>query len=309
MKLVVFLCLFTMSISAQVTFEIIDTISVKYQKRNSNDTLYNFNPLHVSDIWQYEDDKGKIHETIIDRDTVVNSKTYFHKKDFLSGLFTWERIDTLTGVSYLLDVDDLDEDSNYDEELLLDSLDVPDQTRVACYRYCWKESPWDEMIPGETLVYYELIVVVFGDTVHAKSVQYTDRFVNQIIADKYGVLRTTYESPPYLITGAKIDGKEYGTIVSVFKNKDVIMEFTLGNNYPNPFNPTTTIEFSIPENGHVKLQVFNLLGELIELLVDNYKESGTHTVSFNGNDYSSGVYLYRLSFENYLITKKMLLLK
>ena len=86
-------------------------------------------------------------------------------------------------------------------------------------------------------------------------------------------------------------------------------EFTLYQNYPNPFNPSTTIKFALPVDSKVKINVYNTVGELIETLVDKEMESGYHEVNFDASRYSSGVYLYHLQSEQYISTKKMLLLK
>jgi hypothetical protein len=85
--------------------------------------------------------------------------------------------------------------------------------------------------------------------------------------------------------------------------------FSLSQNYPNPFNPTTTIDFTLNEAANVKLQVYNLRGQLIETLVDGYKNASTYNVVFDGANYASGTYIYRLSIGNASEVKKMVLLK
>jgi hypothetical protein len=88
-----------------------------------------------------------------------------------------------------------------------------------------------------------------------------------------------------------------------------VPSYTLSQNYPNPFNPTTQINFSIPHSGFVSLKVFNVLGEEIANVVNEYKPAGNYTVQFDGSDFSSGVYLFRLQAGNYSLTKKMTLIK
>ncbi|MFO7524520.1 MAG: T9SS type A sorting domain-containing protein, partial [Ignavibacteriaceae bacterium] len=87
------------------------------------------------------------------------------------------------------------------------------------------------------------------------------------------------------------------------------LTFSLSQNYPNPFNPTTKINFSIPESGLVQLKVYNLLGEVITILVNEEKQAGKHEVQFNASNLSSGIYLYTLRAGNYVDTYKMLLLR
>ncbi|GAB4367242.1 MAG: hypothetical protein Kow0042_07740 [Calditrichia bacterium] len=80
-------------------------------------------------------------------------------------------------------------------------------------------------------------------------------------------------------------------------------------NYPNPFNPVTNIPFSLPEASHVKLEIFNLLGERVTVLLYERKPAGEHNVIFDGSQLSSGVYLYRLRAGEFEQVRKMLLLK
>ncbi len=90
--------------------------------------------------------------------------------------------------------------------------------------------------------------------------------------------------------------------------------YALSQNYPNPFNPTTQIEFSLPSAGYVKLEVFNVLGQSVRRLVDQYLSAGVHRVTFDSRSDSyqplaSGVYLYRLSCDDFSESRKMILLK
>ena len=86
-------------------------------------------------------------------------------------------------------------------------------------------------------------------------------------------------------------------------------KFSLSQNYPNPFNPSTNINFDLPIDGKVSLKVFDISGREISTLVDEFKTAGYYTVSFTGNDISSGIYFYTLVSDNTAITKKMLLMK
>jgi hypothetical protein len=88
----------------------------------------------------------------------------------------------------------------------------------------------------------------------------------------------------------------------------------LGNNYPNPFNPTTTISYNIAKEGKVDLAIYNLKGQLVKTLVSAEQTAGLHDVTWNGEDntgrkVSSGLYLYKLSTSDFNSTKKMILLK
>jgi len=79
--------------------------------------------------------------------------------------------------------------------------------------------------------------------------------------------------------------------------------------YPNPFNPSTTIRFSIEEQGYVQLMVYDVLGREVRRLVDSVQDSGSHEVTFSSGDLPSGTYLYRLETPDGALTQRMLLLK
>ncbi len=86
-------------------------------------------------------------------------------------------------------------------------------------------------------------------------------------------------------------------------------EMELSQNYPNPFNPTTTIRYAVPETGDVTLEVFNVLGQRVAVLVNDVMQPGTHTVSFDASRLASGVYMYRLTSAGQVLTRKMTLVK
>ena len=80
-------------------------------------------------------------------------------------------------------------------------------------------------------------------------------------------------------------------------------------NYPNPFNPITTINYSVPKTSNVSLVVYDVIGREIKTLVNGEKLPGNYNVQFNGSDLSSGVYFYVMRAENFIDTKKFILLK
>ncbi len=86
-------------------------------------------------------------------------------------------------------------------------------------------------------------------------------------------------------------------------------KFELYQNYPNPFNPVTDIKFSIPEQGRVVLTIYNILGEKVAVLVNHVLNEGTYTIKFDGDKMASGIYIYRLQINNFIQSRKMVLLK
>lgn len=85
--------------------------------------------------------------------------------------------------------------------------------------------------------------------------------------------------------------------------------FTLKNNFPNPFNPSTTIEYEVTNAGMITLTVYNLLGQKVAVLQNGYQQAGVYKVRFDGAGLTSGVYLYELAAGNVKVTKKMILNK
>ncbi len=92
-------------------------------------------------------------------------------------------------------------------------------------------------------------------------------------------------------------------------SEQVPAHFTLSQNYPNPFNPSTKIKFDIPKSDFVSLKIFDALGREVAILVNEQLNSGTYEAEFNGADYPSGVYFYRLKGGDFAETKKSVLVK
>ncbi|MBK6915048.1 MAG: T9SS type A sorting domain-containing protein [Ignavibacteriales bacterium] len=88
-----------------------------------------------------------------------------------------------------------------------------------------------------------------------------------------------------------------------------VLKYFLSDNYPNPFNPNTSISYSIPENAFVTLKIYDVLGNEVVVLINEQKESGNYQIDFNASELSSGIYYYTLTAGNFTSTKKMILVK
>jgi hypothetical protein len=97
--------------------------------------------------------------------------------------------------------------------------------------------------------------------------------------------------------------------VSVEDEGEQPNEYFLKQNYPNPFNPSTKISYGIQEAGVVNLKVYNILGSEVVTLVNEHKPAGNYEVNFGKNELASGVYIYRLTVNNFVQTRKMILEK
>lgn len=109
-------------------------------------------------------------------------------------------------------------------------------------------------------------------------------------------------------------GRPDPTVTNVNHNSILPLGYSISKNYPNPFNPSTTINFQLPENSYVKIAVFNLRGEKITTLIDRNINGGSHNViwngrSANGSPLPSGIYFYKITVGDFSQTRKMILLK
>jgi hypothetical protein len=126
------------------------------------------------------------------------------------------------------------------------------------------------------------------------------------------------EGPTYLVIEGSATGdcgrydleiSSCGTAVEPELEAVQVNTFALEQNYPNPFNPTTTITFAVPRAGHVRLAVYNLLGEEVAQLTDERLSAGRYGANFNAAALPSGVYLYRLEADGVNLARKMVLMK
>lgn len=128
---------------------------------------------------------------------------------------------------------------------------------------------------------------------------------NYSFSDKGSFVSGTYQ---YRLKQNDLNGNfTYSNIVEV----EIVQpkEYSLNQNFPNPFNPSTTIEYALPKAGNVELTVFNSIGQEVSRLINNYQESGNYSVHFNANNLSTGIYFYRLKTNDYVSIKKMILIK
>ena len=102
---------------------------------------------------------------------------------------------------------------------------------------------------------------------------------------------------------------EVVTGVATEEPEEVPATFRLEQNYPNPFNPATTIAYAVPEPGRVRLEVFDTLGRLVAVLVDEIKTTGTYDIVFDASGLPSGTYFYKMTGERYSQTRTLVLLK
>jgi hypothetical protein len=152
----------------------------------------------------------------------------------------------------------------------------------------------------------------YGSPVTPRSLYYQqlkDRLGNSAVDNITLPVQRTGNIWSYLSTWAGIGDLSVIT-KSSFDEENIPSNFSLSQNYPNPFNPVTTIQFSVPSNGHATLKIFTISGQEVATLYNKEAESKIfHQVQFNAVDLGTGTYYSRLEFEGNVAMKKLLLLK
>jgi photosystem II stability/assembly factor-like uncharacterized protein len=134
-----------------------------------------------------------------------------------------------------------------------------------------------------------------SNTLHSlNAVSFIDSRTGIAVGDSGTILRTT--------SGGLMDVAERGPLFSP-------SSFVLCQSYPNPFNPSTTIAYELPQSSEVTLSVYDMLGREVSVLVNDRREAGVHKVKFDGAGLASGVYFYRLQVGDFVQTRKFVLLK
>jgi hypothetical protein len=105
------------------------------------------------------------------------------------------------------------------------------------------------------------------------------------------------------------NGGGFGAAENIRETNNLPNTFSLSQNFPNPFNPGTTINYSLSSEGHVSIKVYNILGEEISTIVNEKKGAGNYNIYFNGIGLPSGIYFYRIQAGDFSETRKMILLK
>jgi len=247
----------------------------------------------------------------ISRDTIVNSKWYHVLSDFPrigTGLF---RVDSVSGsiMKYFYSCI-----YNYNRENLIDSLalKVPGFQGGEC--------------GGPSNIYLRdtLFITIFNLQTQRKEFANNYGYPSYNFwryAKNIGLYYYSYgsslphaeNSTIYELKGCIINGTLYGdTSVPVGITQissEVPKQYSLSQNYPNPFNPVTNIKYRIPKSNFVLLKVYDILGKEIQILVNQEQAAGTYEVKWDASKLPSGIYIYKLTTENYTETKKAVLIK
>ena len=303
-------------LQAQINITPLNDVPDSFKKKYYSNPRY-YNPLQVGNVWQYYDAEYNHYSSIIVlQDSIINGKKYFKKicyPEFTINANTnivWERNDTLSGVSFMLDFQDVNENGDSLDELPLDSLENPYWSHYTTYKYSFVGSNFSYPTAKTVHVKDTSWVEIEGDTVISRNFEIIEIFWAENIIEKFGISWNWSESPPRYCTGAIVNGRQYGTIVDIKKgDSKIVNEIVLENNYPNPFNSTTIISYSIPKSSEVILELYDILGMKVKTLLKEYKTSGFYFYKLNMSEFTSGIYVYSLLNNNLRINKKLVYLK
>jgi bacterial leucyl aminopeptidase len=134
------------------------------------------------------------------------------------------------------------------------------------------------------------------------------------LSDVWTYCNFRYTAEVTKISCAMLISENGTTVVNADENTKPLNEFALYSNYPNPFNPSTTIRYQVAGNSNVSLKIYNILGQEVRTLVKAAQTSGEHTIQWDGKDHtgavvSSGIYIYRLQADHFVKSDKMMLIR
>lgn len=274
----------------------------------TNQEMLEFYPNNIGNSWSYwwvyynaeldyyEAGRDKI---VVSKDTVVNNLKYWLMEYDNHGYGHYakylERIDSATG--NVLRIDGL----SSEEIFCIDNLyaRVGDTISISNNRYLLY---CDKMV---VISIHDTILNNFQTTIReVEGIPYSQKL---IFARKIGLLGS---GKNFWIDSAKVNGIIFSNITDIKEDGNHIeSEFVLHQNYPNPFNPTTKISYSVSKPSKVQLIVYNVLGKEIAKLVDQEMSSGNYSIDFDGANLASGIYFYQIKANDFIETKKMILLR
>ncbi len=271
-----------------------------------------FEYLSIYSEMPYPPDSSANSITVLGDTTLSNGKKYkilLNKRipeDSYRG-YTFERIDSTNGSVYRYKEDE----SLNDNEFKIDSLFAQTGDTIRCSREGFSSYDYFETIClstyADTIFGVPTTVKEYFDQSFIPGMNYKLAYGFGLI-EKYGC---EFSCGATSLVYAEIDGQAYGKTITYIEKDDseISNEYLLYQNYPNPFNPATTIVYNIPYSNHVTLEVYNILGQRIKKLVDEFQHEGNYKITFDASELPTGVYIYRLKSGSYIESKKMLILK
>ena len=310
-KLFFLIIFYVVSLYAQNDFMIkkVDNTSV-----NDSINPSSYFPMVVNNFWQYSFLNDVVREELVYKDSIINdsSKAYF--------LLT-------NGVPFI-----------FDPDYIVENFKVYSGHHVPEFRdLYWKldaelgEQWWVFHLTSDTTtgVYRKVEAIYDGtylgiNTSFKEIAEYTRELIDSSYLDIFrfrywlaaglGLVMTTTDQmgePPTYLNSAIINGDTIGTIVSVkdIETESLLPEVELSQNYPNPFNSTTNINFILREPAYIHISLFNILGQEIKTVQSEFFTIGEYSVKLNMEELPSGIYIYSLTTESAVFSKKINYLK
>ena len=270
------------------------------------DTVFSYMPLAIGNQWQY-----RVHEVIppnidstyytlytVEGDTIMPNGYRYKLISTSNSSKRYVNIDSTTACVY-------EYESGSSRGFMTDSLRCSEEDIFGIEIYC-------ELIDTATVLNYQTWIMVINQVrpdiseTHTLAMDIGMTYLYNYIAGGGGWGVDIYKTLVY----AKIDENEFGELVT--SQNDItneLLNYKLYQNYPNPFNPATKINYSISKRSMVSLAVFDVLGNKVATLVDEFKPSGEYQIEFDGSQFTSGIYFYKLIAGNFIEIKKMLLIR
>lgn len=278
-----------------------------------NGQIEKYFPLHVGDERQYYRHTMMYYEILYEKIVELN------QPDSNTSIYKVEKTSNLNSVIkyYYYKIDKKDPNTLfYSEEYSNPQNFYPLYKLIAKPGDEWQHSPYNYI--WITFAYYTTVLPTLWGVVDSSANYYKSRMEYGAPVDYsllsvmkgFGLIREyIFEVEMTNLTGCKLNGIKYGDFVDV-EDVNIPNKFNLEiKNYPNPFNGQTIIEYSIPNEGHVEINIFNVLGEKIITSVNEIKSSGKHNFVWNANGVSSGIYFAVLNFNNTKASQKIILQK
>lgn len=161
---------------------------------------------------------------------------------------------------------------------------------------------------------YYLLAIAYNDIFESFSIQWYDGVeVDFDILNPIPKLTIPANATAVMVSEELTSGIDFYFDLDTDVNAEGILakvwSFKLEQNYPNPFNPVTTIEYELPKKSYVEIHIYNIMGQLVETLVEQHQSEGSHSVKWYASNFPSGIYIYRIEAGQYKHSRKCLLLK
>lgn len=276
-------------------------------------------PMQTGNYWEYRhwDDPPKYFSVRILGDTTMsngNSYKIFYKKKFETGSdFTWYfRVDSNKVYRFYGDsvscpnLEYVYYDFNTEDSIAwLVCAPVNGNARSNLWTY-YDYGYFHFLNKPNLAKFFEDVDILGNDTIYPSSLSPGPITINQGLGVVWYVI---YQDGSYLLQGAIINGVQFGTLTGLSESSENNPTKLSLSSFPNPFNCSVNLKINIPVSAQLELSVFNILGEKITTIVDDYRISGTYGIQFNANNLSSGVYLVVLKQQNMILTEKIVLIK